>query len=144
MIDALDRGEVWSGLLFPPPDISTIGSPYQRRFFLLNSNFPTHFNMASNLIDLINKYYEAKKPYTQSLLNARTDSPDQTSSPETNTSTTESGEPQFSISPRIAKEEIMDVLKKLEATKLEYAQREKESTAEASAKKKGKAPAGKK
>ena len=100
--------------------------------------------MASNLIDLIDKYYEAKKPYTQSLINAHTESSDQTSSPETNKSTNESGEPQFSISPRIPKEEIMDVLKKLEATKLECAQREKESTAEASAKKKGKAPAGKK
>ena len=100
--------------------------------------------MASNLIDLIDKYYEAKKPYTQSLLNAHTNSPSQTSSPETNTSTAESSEPQFSISPRIPKEEIMDVVKKLEATKLEYLQREKESTAETSAKKKGKAPVGKK
>ena len=99
--------------------------------------------MASNLIDLIDKYYEAKRPYTQSLLNAHTESSDQISS-ETNTSTTESGEPQFSISPQIPKEEIMDVLKKLQATKLECAQREKESTAEASAKKKGKAPEGKK
>ena len=100
--------------------------------------------MASNLIDLIDKYYEIKRPYTQSLLSAHTDSPNQTSSPETNTSAAESSEPQFSISPRIAKEEIMGVLRKLEATKLECAQREKESTAEASAKKKGKAPAGKK
>ena len=100
--------------------------------------------MASNLIELIDKYYEAKRPYTQSLLNSHTDPPDQTSSPETNTSTAESSEPQFSISPRIAKEEIMDVLKKLEATKLECAQREKESIAEASAKGKGKAPAGNK
>ena len=99
--------------------------------------------MASNLIDLIDKYYEAKRPYTQSLLNAHTESSDQIPS-ETNTSTTESGEPHFSISPQIPKEEIMDVLKKLQATKLECAQREKESTAEASAKKKGKAPEGKK
>ena len=100
--------------------------------------------MASNLIDLIDEYYETKKPYTRSLLNARTESPDQTSSPETNTSTAESGQPQFSISPQIPKEEIMDVLKKLEATKLDNVQREKEFTAETSAKKKGKAPAGKK
>ena len=100
--------------------------------------------MASNLIDLIDEYYEAKKPYTQSLLNAHTESLDQISPPENNPSTAESNNPQFSISPRIPKEEIMDVLKKLEATKLECAQRERESTAEASAKKKGKAPAGKK
>ena len=100
--------------------------------------------MASNLIDLIDKYYEAKRPYTQSLLNAHTDAPSQTSSPEHNTSTAESSEPQFSISPQIPKGEIMDVLKKLEATKLECLQREIESTAEDSAKKKGKAPAGKK
>ena len=100
--------------------------------------------MASNLPDLIDEYYEAKKPYTQSLLNAHTESPDQNSSPETNTSTTESDEPQFSISPRIPREETIDVLEKLEAIKLECLQKEKESTAEASAKKKGKAPAGKK
>ena len=140
----LDRGEDWSDLLFPPTDISTLKSPYQRRSVLLDSNFPTQFIMASKLIDLIDKYYEAKRPYTQSLLNTHTDPPDQTSSPGANTSTAESSEPEFSISPRIAKEEIMGVLRKLEATKLECAQREKESTAEASAKKKGKAPAGKK
>ena len=99
--------------------------------------------MASNLIDLIDEYYETKKPYTQSLLNAHTESPDQNPSPEANTSTAESDEPQFSTSPRIPREEMMDVLKKLEAIKLEGLQRQKESTAEASAKKKGKAPAGK-
>ena len=99
--------------------------------------------MASELIDLINEYYEAKKPYNQLLRDAHTDPAPQPSAPETNTSTTESQEPQFSISPRIPNAEITDVLKKLEAFKIEYARGDK-STVNASAEKKGKAPAGKK
>ena len=102
--------------------------------------------MASNLIDLVNEYYEAKKPYNQLLRDARTDPPSQSSSPETNTSTTESHdtqEPQFSISPRIPNAEITAVLKKLEAAKIECAQADK-STVKATPEKKGKAPVGKK
>ena len=139
IIDALDRGEVWPISLFPQADISTIVFPYQRCFILHNFTFhPNHQIMSSDLIDLIDQYYEAKKPYTKSLLNARADPPSQTKS------TTESQEPQFSITPPIPSEEMMNVLKKLEAAKIEYAQAEKGSTAEASAEKKGKAPVGKK
>lgn len=100
--------------------------------------------MASNLIDLINEYYEAKKPYNQQLRDSRTDPPSQSSSPETNSSTShDTQEPQFSLSPRLPNAEITDLLKKLEAAKIEYAQADK-STVKATPEKKGKAPVGKK
>ncbi len=106
--------------------------------------------MAPNIIDLVNEYYDAKKPYSQMLREAHATLPPQNASPKTNPPTSESGdtaqsqpEPQFSISPRIPNEEIRDVLKKLEAAKIDYMQGDK-STGKASAGKKGKAPAGKK
>ena len=105
--------------------------------------------MASDLIELIDEYYEARKPYSHLLRETHATPPPQDSTPETNTSTTDSSdmvpsqqEPQFSISPRIPKEEMRDVLKKLEAVKIEYAQGDR-STGKASADKKGKAPVGK-
>ncbi len=106
--------------------------------------------MAPNIIDLVNEYYEAKKPYSKMLREAHATLPSQNASPKPDTSTAESSdtaqsqpEPQFSISPRIPHAEIRDVLKKLEAAKIDYTQGDK-STGKASAGKKGKAPAGKK
>ena len=107
--------------------------------------------MASNLIQLVNEYYEARKPYTQMVREAHASLPPRNSFAETNASTAESSsnvvpsqqEPEFSMSPKIPHDEMMDVLKKLEAAKIEYAQREK-STGKASAGKKGKAPVNKK
>lgn len=106
--------------------------------------------MASNLVELVNEYYEARKPYTQMLREAHASLPSQNSSPETNPSTTQSSdvvksqqEPQFSIAPRIPHDEIKDVLEKLEAAKIEHAQGDK-STGKAAAGKKGKAPVDKK
>lgn len=101
--------------------------------------------MTSNLVELVNEYYEARKPYTQMMREAHANLPSQNST-KTNASTAEANdmaqsqsEPQFSLSPKIPREEIEDVLDKLEAAKIEYAQGEK-STGKASAGKKGKAP----
>ena len=108
--------------------------------------------MAPNLVDLVNEYYEAKKPYSKILRethqtpSSSSSSPSQDSAPKSDTSTTETTsamvpsqqEPLFSISPRIPNGEIYDVLKKLEAAKIEYKQWEKASAA---GNKKGKAPA---
>ena len=103
--------------------------------------------MTSNLVELVNEYYEARKPYTKLLQDAHTDLSSNNPSPDTNTSTAEHAsdtqEPQFSISPRIPNEEIMDVLKMLEAAKIECSQGDK-STKKASTGKKGKATAEKK
>lgn len=52
-------------------------------------------------------------------------------------------EPLFSVSPKIPHDEIEDLLQKLDAAKIKYAQGDK-STAKSSAEKKGKAPGGKK
>ena len=105
--------------------------------------------MASDLVELINEYYEARKPYSQLIRETHATPPSQDSTTETNTSTAESSDmiesqqdPQFSISPRIPKEEMRDVLRKLEAVKIEYAQGDR-STGKAMADKKGKAPVGK-
>lgn len=98
--------------------------------------------MASNLVELVNEYYEARKPYTQMVREAHASLPSKNPSLKTNTSTTESSdmgqpqqEPPFSMSPRIPHDEINDVLKKLEVTKMESEQGEKSTK---------KAPAGKK
>ncbi|KAF6236789.1 hypothetical protein HO173_005080 [Letharia columbiana] len=106
--------------------------------------------MASNLVELVNEYYEARKPYTQMLREAHASLPTKHSSPKTDTSTAEAidmvqsqQESPFSTSPRIPNEEMRDVLKRLEATKIEYAQGDK-STGKASAERKGKAPVEKK
>ena len=102
--------------------------------------------MASNLVELINEYYEARKPYSQLIRESHATSSCQCSTTESNNSTAESSdmvqsqqEPQFSISPRIPKEEMSDVLKKLETIKIEYTQGDR-STGKAMADKKGKAP----
>ena len=104
--------------------------------------------MTSNLVELVNEYYEARKPYTELLQGAHTDLSSKDPSPETNTTSTaesanDTQEPQFSISPRIPNEEIMDVLKRLEAAKIACSQGDK-STKKASTRKKGKATAEKK
>lgn len=121
-------------------------------FPVLNRHNPRpHLIMAPNLVDLINEYYEAKKPYNEMLREAHTTIPSQNPSPETNKlSPTKSNnkvqsqqEPQFSISPRIPNEEIANMLKKLEATKIEHMPGDG-STGEASAGRKGKAPVEKK
>ena len=98
--------------------------------------------MASNLVELVNEYYEARKPYTQMLREAHANLPSQNSSPKTSTSTADASdtvpsqqEPQFSTSPKIPHDELKDVLEKLEAAKIQYAQGEK-STGKASAGKK--------
>ena len=110
--------------------------------------------MAPNIIDLVNQYYEAKKPYTQLLRESRATPSSQNSSPEPNASTTSTEssdtvpsqqEPQFSsLTPRIPPEEITEVIKKLQEAKIEYAQADRSTTSKASAGKKGKAPAEKK
>ncbi|CAF9942419.1 hypothetical protein IMSHALPRED_003669 [Imshaugia aleurites] len=106
--------------------------------------------MASNIVELINEYYEARKPYTQMLREAHANLPSKNSSSKAHTSTAESSdtvqsqqEPQFSMSPKIPHDEIREVLEKLEAARIEYAPGEK-STGKASAEKKGKAPVKKK
>ncbi len=106
--------------------------------------------MASNLVQLVNEYYEARKPYTQMVREAHAGLPSETPSAQTNASTAESSnvvpsqqEPEFSMSPKIPHDEMTDVLKKLEAAKIEYAQKEK-STGKAFKGKKGKAPVDKK
>ena len=106
--------------------------------------------MASNLVELVNEYYEARKLYTQMLREAHASLPSQNTSPKSNKSTAESNdtaqsqqESQFSMSPKIAHDEIREVLEKLEAAKIEHAQGD-ESTGKASAGKKGKAPVEKK
>ena len=109
--------------------------------------------MAPDLIELIDEYYEAKKPYTQSLHENHDTSSLQLPSPEANTSTDSSDnmaqpkqeEPQFSISPRLPKEEIPNALENLKKARIEYTQQGKQAAETASAgTKKGKAPAGKK
>ena len=114
--------------------------------------------MAPDLIKLIDEYYEARKPYSELLQEAHTTPSSQNSTSEPDISTTEPSEmapseqqePQFSLSPTLPKEELSDVLKKLEAAKIEYAQQGEKFTGKASsssssssAGKKGKAPAGK-
>ena len=101
--------------------------------------------MASNLVELVNEYYEARKPYTQMVREAHACLPSKNST-KTNASTAEANdmahsqsEPQFSLSPKIPRAEIKEVLDKLEAAKIECVQGEK-STGKASAEKKGKAP----
>lgn len=106
--------------------------------------------MPSDLVELVDEYYEARKPYTQMLREAYASLPSQNSARENNPSTAQSSdtvqsqqEPQFSLSPKIPHDEIKDVLEKLEAAKVEYAQSNK-STGKAGAGKKGKAPLEKK
>ena len=106
--------------------------------------------MASNLVELVNEYYEARKPYTQLVREAHAGLPSEDSSAQTHASTTEPSdtvqtqqEPEFSMSPKIPHDEITDVLKKLEALKIEYAQGGK-STGKASAGKKRRATVEKK
>lgn len=97
--------------------------------------------MASNLVELVNEYYEARKPYTQLLREAHASLPSENSSTKNLTSTAESSdkvqsqEPSFSMTPRIPNDEIKDVLNKLEATRLEFGRGEK-STGKGSEKKK--------
>lgn len=83
--------------------------------------------MASNLVELVNEYYEARKPYSQRVREAHASLPTETHSTENHTSIAESSdkiqsqqEPSFSMTPRIPNDEIEAVLKKLEAAKLEY------------------------
>lgn len=106
--------------------------------------------MTSNLVELVNEYYEARKPYTQLVREAHASLPYGNSSAQTHASTTEScdtvqsqQEPEFSMSPKIPHDEITNVLKKLEALKVEYAQAGK-STGKASVGKKGRATVEKK
>ncbi len=143
VVIAIPTGEV----IIPTPQVS-LSKTVLLHSHCTNSNpQPT---MAPSIIDLVNEYYEAKKPYSQMLREAHATLPSQNASPKTDTSTPESSdtaqsqpEPQFSISPRIPHAEIRDVLKKLEAAKIDCMQGD-QSTAKASAGKKGKAPAGKK
>lgn len=82
--------------------------------------------MASNLVKLVNEYYEARKPYTHMLREAHANLPSKNPSTKDHTSTAEPSdmvqEPSFSISPKIPHDEIKDVFRKLEAAKMEYAQ----------------------
>ena len=99
--------------------------------------------MASNLVELVNEYYEARKPYTQMVREAHASLPSKNSSKanaEANDMAQSHSEPQFSVSPTIPRDELKDVLEKLKAAKIECLQGEK-STGKASAEKKGKAPA---
>ncbi|CAD6590211.1 MAG: hypothetical protein ASARMPRED_004674 [Alectoria sarmentosa] len=95
--------------------------------------------MASNLVELVNEYYEARKPYTHMVREAHANLPSKTPSTKDHTSTAEPSdmvqEPSFSMSPKIPHDEIKDVFRKLEATKMEYAQGKK-STGNASREKK--------
>lgn len=98
--------------------------------------------MASNIVELVNEYYEARKPYTQMMREAHASLPSKNSSKanaEANDRPPAQSEPQFSLSPKIPHDEIKNVLEKLEAAKIECLQGEK-STGKASAEKKGKAP----
>ena len=98
--------------------------------------------MASNLVELVNEYYEARKPYTQMVREAHASLPSKNSTKtnaEANDMAHSQAEPQFSLSPKIPHAEIKEVLEKLEAAKIEYVQGEK-STGKASTGKKGKAP----
>ena len=102
--------------------------------------------MSSNLIELINEYYEARKPYTQMVLEAHASPSPTESSPETdkaNETLQSQPEPLFSLSPGIPKDEMKDLLQKLEAAKIEHMQRDK-VTREASGEDKGKASGKKK
>lgn len=126
-------------------------SPYQRSSSHQSSPFIFHPCtipapiMASNLVELVNEYYEARKPYTQMVREAHASLPSKNSS-KANASTVEANdmaqsqsEPQFSLSPKIPHDEIKDVLEKLKAARIECVQGEK-TTGKASVEKKGKAP----
>ena len=102
--------------------------------------------MSPNLTELINEYYEAKKPYTQMLQEAHASPSSTESSPETNkaTETLQSpSEPLFSLSPAIPKDEMKALLQKLEAAKIGHMQGDKVAR-EAAGKDKGKASGEKK
>ena len=102
--------------------------------------------MSPNLTELINNYYEAKKPYTQLLQKAHTGPSSTESSPETdeaNKTLQSPPEPLFSLSPAIPKDEMKDLLQKLEAAKIGHIQGGK-VTREASGEDKGKASGRKK
>ena len=146
----LIEGKLGSSLLYPHANfLSThLGFHINDSPSLETSLFYSHI-MASDLVELINEYYEARKPYSQLIRESYATSSSQRPTTESNNSTAESSdmvqsqqEPQFSIPPRIPKEEMSDVLKKLETIKIEYTQGDR-STGKAMADKKGKAPVGK-
>ena len=99
--------------------------------------------MSPNLTELINNYYEAKKPYTQLLQQAHTSPSSTESSPETDKANQSPPEPLFSLSPAIPKDEMKDLLQKLEAAKIGHMQGGKVMR-EASGEDKGKASGRKK
>ena len=102
--------------------------------------------MSSNLIELVNEYYEARRPYTQMVQEAHTSPSSTNPSPETDKASEmlqSQPEPLFSLSPGIPKDEIKDLLQKLEAAKIGHMQGDK-VTREASEENKGKASGKKK
>ena len=102
--------------------------------------------MSPNITELINNYYEAKKPYTQMLQEAHASPSSTESSLETDkaTETLQSPpEPLFSHSPAIPKDEMKALLQKLEAAKIGHMQGDK-ATREAAGGEKGKASGDKK
>lgn len=123
--------------------MNDLSSHKSRVFYFIHIPPKLEFiSMASNLVELVDEYYEARKPYTQMVREAHASLPFKNPSPKANPSTTESSdmgqpqqEPPFSMSPRIPHDEINDVLKKLEVTKMESEQGENSTK---------KAPAGKK
>lgn len=103
--------------------------------------------MVSNLVELVNEYYAARKPYTQLVREAHANLPSSPNSSPKTCSTSTAGtssdtvqshqqqESDFSLNPKIPHDEIKEVLQKLEAARIQYAEGEKST---------GKAAAGKK